>query len=140
MRCDYSDITDQLGPPLWWDEAGVPRYKEFIPGHQCMLAARQVVLMEIACQECGSRFQVVVSSKENKLDEMIKEEQLEYGDPPAAGCCEMGSTMRSVPLRVIQFWQKNGEWKRNKISEGPLACSWMRHADDGSIIFGGKWD
>lgn len=31
MHASYSDITDRLGEPQWWDENAVPRYCEFEP-------------------------------------------------------------------------------------------------------------
>ncbi len=38
---------------------------------------------------------------------------VEYGDPPNVGCCEMGLATTSVTKRVLQFWRRaDGDWER----------------------------
>lgn len=117
MNNDYSDIRDQLGPPIWWDEHAVPRYCEFSPRETANIYAHEVCLLVIQCQSCGYEFKVAMSQNAYGWNELIRAamptlaEQIEhdtihYGDPPNAGCCPSGATMNSIPIRVLQFWQR----------------------------------
>lgn len=122
MKHHYRDITDKLGEPLWWDEAGVPRYCEFGPRETNDIYVDQVVLLEIACQQCGRRFKVAMSwgsdmgyfRKIPSLFEQIESKEIHYGDPPNYGCCPAGATMNSEPIRVLEAWQRGEgfEWER----------------------------
>lgn len=138
MKHRYSDITENIDErPQWWDEAGVPRYCEFSPRAVNNIYASEVALLEIACQSCQTRFQVAMSwhMRENlvrnerfhipPLHEQIKNNSIHYGDPPNYGCCPAGPTMNSIPLRVIEFWQKQYlEFVRLPEYERKNECEW----------------
>lgn len=36
----------------------------------------------------------------------INSRNLTYGDPPNTGCCDIGPTMTSLSLRVIEYWTR----------------------------------
>lgn len=124
MNHAYPDIVHRLGAPAWWDEHGVPRYCEFAPHATSNIYARQAVLMEIACQNCGTRFRACLTI--GPLDELVTDvDTLHYGDPPNTNCCPAGPTMNSVPLRVLEFWQRDaGDWARRADLEQPIDCEW----------------
>jgi hypothetical protein len=113
MHHHYADITDKLGEPRWWDEHAVPRYCEFGPREAADIYAREVALVEIACQDCARRFLVCFSAGpsaavyggRSSLKEQIDDNTLHYGDPPNYGCCPAGPTMNSYPVRVVEFWE-----------------------------------
>lgn len=114
MHCDYKDIIDKLGKPLWWDENAVPRYCEFAPDLVANIYAKQVALLEIACQHCGYRFNVAMSSRLldqvkgwPSLAECVVNKRIYYGDPPNYGCCAPGPTMTSDSLEVLEFWTRD---------------------------------
>ena len=116
MKPSYDDITTKLGPALWWDENGVPRYVEFHPHHASNIYAREVVLLEIGCQGCTERMLVEMNGGIYGTDMAmaVKDHRIHYGDPPSHGD-HAGETMNSIPLRVVQFWSRVGsrmEWKR----------------------------
>jgi hypothetical protein len=132
MKTDYSDILEHLGPPLWWDEHGVPRYKPFDP-YLCKVYAKVVALLEVECQWCGERFKVAVSMGDFDLWNWRKHHPGEdyhptpqdanafyYGDPPRHGPsekCPAGDTMSSIPICVLEFWEYNKQtfnWERKK--------------------------
>jgi hypothetical protein len=63
MNNGYQDICDRIAEePLWWDERAVPRYVEFSPEETANIYCEEALLLEIACQECGRRFQVCMSA------------------------------------------------------------------------------
>lgn len=123
MKPDYGDITERLGPPLWWDDHGAPRYAPFHPFY-CDVYAHTVALMEIKCQQCGQRFIVAVSADdltrhrfENLYPTPQDEGPFDYGDPPRHGDfenCPAGDTMSSIPIRILEFWEvnENHMWQR----------------------------
>lgn len=52
----YKDIREGLGTPIWIDEYGVPRYREFAPVDAARIYGDWVVLMQVECQSCGKIF------------------------------------------------------------------------------------
>lgn len=131
MLRDYEDIVDRLGPPLWWDDNGVPRYAAF---HPEMLGVYDefAALIEIDCQGCDKR--MLVATRWSKTDAVFFGAKFReapdlptakrggdfgsYGDPPShvanIGRC-VGSTMSSGALRVVEFWERDRrsmEWRR----------------------------
>ena len=56
MKTDYSEITNKLGEPLWWDEKGVPRYEPFENHYQCGVYNKAVAYLRIECQNCRKSF------------------------------------------------------------------------------------
>jgi len=127
MKNDYSDILTRLGPPLWWDELGVPRYDDFSPQLIAFPSNNQAALIEIACQSCGQTFQVSLSSSQEEFFKAAQARLLKYGDPPVAGCCELGATMNSEPRKILQFWKREKRnWQRQEGLEGPLECLWAK--------------
>lgn len=125
MKPDYSDILNRLGAPVWWDEAGVPRYEEFSPEKTVRLGSDRAALLEIACQGCGEVFIVATSSNKESFNEKAKLGKLGYGDPPVTSCCTIGPTMNSIPVKIIEFWQKDDRsWERRRDLEGPIECVW----------------
>jgi len=108
MHCDYSDIRDRLGKPLWFDEAGVPRYCDFHPARCANIYAMEAVLLVITCQMCHEEFRVAISRDDEKdppLHALILKKELEYGDPPNA-CCDIGAPTSSEPHRVLEYWSR----------------------------------
>ncbi len=131
MNHHYRDITDKLGPPLWWDEYAVPRYCDFAPTEVAYIYAGEAVLLLIECQSCGSEFRVAMTCNElhgsPSLATLIRSDEIHYGDPPNAECCAAGPTMNSVPKRVLEYWTNDGEcweWKRFPELERDIACEW----------------
>ena len=113
--------------PKWFDSNGVPRYEKFHPDLCPNIYADEVVLLKIACQDCGRRFLVemnwgrfscllsgrkIPSFRERlmgwkKLSDAEKKEEwspIHYGDPPIHGC--VGDTMNVYDLQVIQLWAR----------------------------------
>lgn len=125
MKPAYQDILDRLGAPLWWDEAEVPRYDSFSP-ELLHYPASSAALILISCQWCEEKFQVALSDTEKDLVQAARSRTLRYGDPPDTDCCSVGPTMNSIPLRVLQFWQRDqdGAWRREGALEQELDCSW----------------
>ena len=130
MRAAYTDITTRIAEaPKWWDENGVPRYSVFHPDDTPNIYAREAVLYEIECQECGQIFEVGEDwswwpGREVRLSEFAQKRLLHYGDPPRHGGltgCHAGDTMSSTPRRILQFWSMGeglGEWRRVSELEG----------------------
>jgi len=131
MKNDYDDIKARINErPLWYDQNGVPRYDKFHPDMASNIYAKQVILMEICCQNCGESFYVEMnwldwgdrpSFKEllerffmkRKEDNAEERCYIHYGDPPRHDC--IGDTMNSEPIRILEFWHRpDGNWKRVK--------------------------
>lgn len=168
MHHHYNDITDRIGSkPKWWDEHAVPRYCDFHPDQTANIYANEVVLLLIACQDCGHEFPVCMSQSRGEMamraynilvekhmrkptDEefsgqmerwslasQIETDTIHYGDPPNAcppSCCA-GSTMNSIPLRVLQYWRhkKGGgmpAWERVENLERVIDCEWANDPGD----------
>jgi hypothetical protein len=120
MNTNYSDITEKLGDPVWYDENAVPRYCEFHPRKLADIYAKECVLILIACQNCGREFKVAVSydfmnvlREEMSLQELISNNTIgyiEYGDPPNNDCCPSGITMSSNTIALLQFWKQRDDF------------------------------
>lgn len=123
MLHHYNDIlalTDKK--PLWWDEAGVPRFCEFHPTESNNIYADEVVLLLIACQSCLVEFEVTMSWTRWAMSSFAKQREdmtkfvagLHYGDPPCRTPNCSGCTMNCNDLKVLQFWRKQDitEWER----------------------------
>ena len=125
MHQHYTDITDKLGEPQWYDECGVPRYCDFHPSRVNNIYANEVVLLEIVCQNCGQLFQAamtqdsfdIISGRSTSLAEQVINQTIHYGDPPNSGCCPVGATMNSIPLWVIEYWQRGAIMQWERVSE-----------------------
>lgn len=132
----YADITKRLGPPLWWDAHGVPRYDEFQPDLGSEIYADEVVLLDIRCQSCGCQFTVSMNRTNafemvraelrkrrladldpalrekltvepgRRLADRIRDGSIHYGDPPNLPCCPSGPTMNCEDWRVLQYWHR----------------------------------
>ena len=119
MHADYADITSRIAePPTWWDAHGVPRYGEPTPEACPNIYAREVAIVEIACQSCGRRFRVM--EHHGTMDSVrgiptlraqVESGSIYYGDPPRHSWddCYGGDTMTSNPIRVLAFW-KHGDF------------------------------
>lgn len=140
MNPSYEDITSRINEaPAWWQQGGVPRWGQFGPQQAASIYAREVVLMEIACQSCQTLFKVALCdrllSDEPPLAQQITAGTLHYGDPPNTGCCAAGASMNSEPRAILEYWsthdqryvkdgrvtdiEKYFEWTRNPLLEGP---------------------
>jgi hypothetical protein len=120
MKEAYADIQDRLGPPLWWDEAGVPRYVPFAPDKTNNVYAERAALLLIVCQGCAQTFPVAsVAARDRRwLETRTFNPPLDYGDPPfhgahGSGQCS-GTTMVSETAAVLERWVRNptGGWGR----------------------------
>jgi hypothetical protein len=137
VKPNYSDITDKLGEPIWWDDNGVPRYCDFST-MWCGVYVDAVALIRIACQDCGREFLVAkeIDPKWRRIwlpsweckrpnpgkhdDPWIEIGSLHYGDPPRHGC--VGDTMNSIPLEILEFWERpDYDWERVADCEGKLS-------------------
>ena len=120
----YSDIISRIiEPPLWWNAHGVPRWCEFAPIESANSLAREVVLIQIACQGCGQALDEELNWSEHSrrhngerlepLSSPARLKEFHYRDPPDAGCCLVGPTMNWIDLRILQFWTRGfGKWER----------------------------
>lgn len=150
MNHDYKDITERIEEkPTWWDENAVPRYCEFSPDVTANIYCDEVVFLRIQCQACGRPFKVAMSvgtmdraryalvrnqepgdgfktaMQYASLATGVVSDELHYGDPPNY-CCNVGSTMNSIPLEVLEFWTRRAgkEWERVPALEREIDCSW----------------
>lgn len=137
MNHNYYDIRRRIATkPLWWDERAVPRYCRFSPRQIADIYADECCLLVIACQNCGRRFRVAMSRGLSqyarnvcKLSDLVKSNQVHYGDPPNVDCCASGPTMNSIPLRVMQFWRRGDTWVRYPELERKIACDWAKSCE-----------
>ena len=116
MKTAYTDIIAKAGPPLWFDENGVPRYTEFHPDRCVMMGAQEAILAEMRCQSCGTPLLVALTWQDKDryiyghalppLDRLTKVggNNLHYGDPPRTGCCDHGGSMTTEFHRIVQAW------------------------------------
>lgn len=117
MNYTYDDIRSRIEEkPTWYDMHGVPRYGEFEPRQCPNIYASEVVLLCIACQDCGEQFDVEMHG--DVFWHIKHPAKLHYGDPPAHGC--VGDTMNCEDLAVLQVWQREGfgDWQRRPELEG----------------------
>jgi hypothetical protein len=140
-RCYFDLLALTSASPLWFDEHAVPRFCEFSPDQIGNIYAAECCLLLIACQACERQFLAAVSIDEIGLIRLghqkrppppwLTASDLEYGDPPNVECCPAGPTMNSVPLRVVEAWDRHEghEWKRRPEREGPIECEWMKGRD-----------
>ena len=132
MLPDYQDIRSRIDEePKWFDGNGVPRYCKFEPRRTCNIYAREVLLLEIACQSCGKRFHVETNWSRwgyipSYLERIERETarhikhggdldlRIGWGDPPRHDCKGAGNVMTSDTIRIVEFWCKpsGGEWER----------------------------
>ena len=136
MLPEYADIVARLGPPVWWDYHGVPRYKSFHP-EMCGVYARFVAYLEIGCQSCRTRFMVAIDRTEAMVwpeiaytvDHLPTKDDIRwfhYGDPPRHNLSDYqhgakgwekhcsGTTMNCLTHRIVEFWRRTNEgWKRD---------------------------
>ena len=123
MHSNYGDIRTRITEqPTWYDQSGCPRYGPFDPEMCPNIYAREVVLLEIACQYCKREFLVEMHDSGYTL--LGNPTKLHYGDPPAHGCT--GDTMNCDDLQVVEVWCKSPfphllEWERHPELEGEIA-------------------
>jgi hypothetical protein len=120
MLSSYRDILSRIvEEPKWWDQNGVPRYDKFEPRLCPSIYTHQVVLLEIACQDCGGTFEVEMHAGVWEERGFIPK-QLHYGDPPRHDC--VGDTMNCEDLEVLEAWGKDGmgDWVRHPELEGRI--------------------
>ena len=124
MKQSYPDIHAlTTAAPLWYDANGTPRYAPHHPELCPDIYADTVALIAIECQSCQHEFLVQVSTKRRAGHAIYWQQP--YGDPPsheddgAGGVCASGSTMTSVPVRIVEFWTRSGgDWQRDSAQEG----------------------
>ncbi len=122
MHENYPDIRERIAEePQWYDENGCPRYGKFTHERCPNIYATTVVLMEIACQDCGERFRVQMSHW--VLDSNhLPPKQWHYGDPPRHNCIGAGESMNCEDLTVLEVWMRGDDfdWKRMPEFEGTI--------------------
>ena len=109
-------MEDKLGEPKWWEETGHPRWVEFAPTLTYHIYAQEVVLLEIACQNCAEKFLVTMNfSDMHRMDKIpsladrVRSGAIHYGDPPNTDHCLAGPTMSCMNIRVVEFWEQSQE-------------------------------
>jgi hypothetical protein len=133
MLESYNDIRSRIPEqPKWHDEHGVPRYDDFHPSLSPNVYAAEVLLYEIACQNCDARYLVeenwnaydllsIISGKPTPaLSDRVRRQAVHYGDPPCWEC-GAGATMNCLDIRTVQFWTRDNdchEWERVPELEG----------------------
>lgn len=136
MHTDYKDIRERIDEePKWYDEHAVPRYCEFHPQEISNIYADKCCLFLIQCQACSQLFAVCLSQghyDRGDMAEAIAGRELHFGDPPNIGCCNTGDCMNSVPLRTLEFWERqNGDWARVWEMEGRILLpDWAKPEED----------
>jgi hypothetical protein len=127
MNAYYEDIRTRIKEePKWFDCHGVPRYEVFTPEQSPNIYAEEVVLIEISCQDCRSKFLVEMNwwsmikrifNRHSESFSTVMRQYLalpdkdkhyspvHYGDPPAHGC--VGDTMNCYDLKIVEFWKKD---------------------------------
>jgi hypothetical protein len=122
MHNSYEDILSRIEEkPSWYDANGTPRYGPFKPEMCPNIYADLVVLLRIACQECGQQFDVEMHG--NVFFGITRPKNLHYGDPPRHGCLGGGDTMNCDDLAVLQVWHRSAtlaDWQRRSDLEGPM--------------------
>jgi hypothetical protein len=101
MQRDYSDILKRVGAPLWWDDAGAPRYVRFHPRH-CGVYADEVWYELRACQACGWSYKQATSEDVRIGDDPPRHRPSGKGHRPRYEC--VGTTMTSELVRSISHW------------------------------------
>lgn len=67
MLPDYYDVISRIEEkPSWYTVEGYPRYGEFTPG-ECNIYSHYSALFQIACQDCGKRFNIGVDVDDDYL-------------------------------------------------------------------------
>lgn|SRR5262249_30637058 len=124
MLREYEDIRSRITDPvLWWDDNGVPRYCDFHPSH-CGIYDIAAALIEVACQACGRHFLVAKTFDDSAIEELGDRYRrptagdvgsFHYGDPPRhyREGCSAGDTMNVESVRVVEFWERDAEWRRH---------------------------
>jgi hypothetical protein len=118
MYAAYDDIRSRIAEePSWYDENGSPRYGVFSRELCPNIYAHEVVLLRIACQACGRRFDVEMNG--DTFYHIRHPKNLHYGDAPRHDGCA-GDTMNCEDLAVLEVWQVNDrqEWIRRSDLEG----------------------
>jgi hypothetical protein len=123
MKDRYIDIRGRINEePAWYDENGAPRYGEFTPDNCPNIYSGMVILVRIACQDCGEEFNVEMHAGGWSNRGEFPPKKWHYGDPPAHGC--VGDTMNCIDVEVLQVWKRapflsNGpDWNRVPELEG----------------------
>lgn len=127
MKRYYGDILSRIPEaPTFFEMGGVPRWGEFTPRESADPYAQEVALVEISCQLCDTRFNVLFEHRSHhqgpSIAETIDKGELRYRDPPNVGCCDSGATMSSETVRVVEYWTRDGgefhtEWQRHPAKE-----------------------
>ena len=126
MWVAYRDILDRIPePPLWWLD-GVPRYEPFKP-YSTSVYAGEALLVQAKCQVCSKPFTLGLYSWSNRPEFRKELEEtgglMGIGDPPSHDCTGPGNSMNSVPMRILEFWERVAparEWERVTSLEGEL--------------------
>lgn len=130
---DIRSLTDK--EPLWFDSNGVPRYAPFTP-ELLGVYARFAILVEIQCQACDARILVgdhwshvemgdVTNPYVNTWQTVLPNQQYHYGDPPWHQCPGAGESMNSIPLSVVEAWERESwDWTRVPAYEQPIKSWW----------------
>ena len=149
MKHGYPDLLALSNTePLWYTEDGVPRFAPFEPNLSGDIHADEAVLLLIECQNCGNEFRVclstsaigrmlgavtgVLTADALRLSGKIQRCAIHYGDPPiSSDCCGVGSTMNSVPKRVLEYWTRHSafEWQRDVTLEIDVTPDWALDED-----------
>ena len=127
----YRDLRQRLGPPLWHDWHGVPRYDPYTPGQQNIYAVYEV-LLDLQCAACHQWFAVASCAPRVRVQwpagtvvTVVEPTWWAWGDAPwhihpdGHGLCE-GATMVANILAVREYWRhEDFTWQRHAEWEGP---------------------
>jgi hypothetical protein len=124
MKFSYDDIRNRIAEePKWWDEDGVPRYNDFNPRDTGRYGLATVLFL-IKCQRCARQFTVAQTYSQldrakhmATLREQIEGHTLHYGDPPNVYCCPAGPSMNSVPMKTLEYWERDDRHQWTRVAE-----------------------
>lgn len=116
LKPNYKDIIESAGvDPKWYDENGVPRFCEFHPWRAVRPDAHEAFLIEVGCQDCGRLFKVAMTWLKSDAEDGVSEfsglplssgKAFQYGALPNVGCCQIGPTMSSDFVGVLEGWRR----------------------------------
>ena len=129
MRRYYGDILAAAGfDPIWFDEHGVPRFREFTPDAIAEVYASECAELRISCRGCGRDFVVAMSTPPQPewfpLASAIASRAIHYGEPPNMRCCAEGPALGAITRRVLSYHTRDLSQRTDEPGRG-----WARRSE-----------